>query len=90
MQENRKLDVSSYISYIRLMGNNLDAAKMVEIYNGIQDEAAKNNVYLCNSTLNFLIRKGKFDISIKLFEKMKEDGLIPDVVTYSTVCDFKS
>ncbi|XP_028800907.1 pentatricopeptide repeat-containing protein At1g10910, chloroplastic isoform X1 [Neltuma alba] len=85
MQESRKLNASSYISFIKFMGNNLDALKVVEIYNSIQDEAPKTNVYLCNSVLSFLVRKGKFDSSIKLFEKMKEDGLMPDVVTYSTL-----
>ncbi|KAK4271162.1 hypothetical protein QN277_019896 [Acacia crassicarpa] len=85
MQENRKLNASSYVSFIRFMGNNLDASKVVEMYNSIQDEAAKTNVYLCNSVLSFLIRKGKFGSSIKLFKKMKDDGLIPDVVTYSTL-----
>lgn len=89
MQENRKLNASSYVSFIRFMGDNLDATKVVEMYSSIQDEAAKTNVYLCNSVLSLLVRKGKFDGSMKLFEKMKQDGLIPDVVTYSTVCNSK-
>ncbi|KAI4296244.1 hypothetical protein L6164_036217 [Bauhinia variegata] len=85
MQENRKLDASSYVSYWRFMGNKVDAAKMLDLYGCIQDESTRNNVYVCNSVLRNLIRKGKFDSSIKLFQKMKEDGLIPDVVTYSTL-----
>ncbi|KAJ7968073.1 Pentatricopeptide repeat-containing protein [Quillaja saponaria] len=85
MQENGKSNVSSYTSYIKFVGKNLDAVKALEIYNSIQDESTKNNVYICNSILNCLVRSGKFDTSTKLFDQMKQDGLIPDVVTYSTI-----
>lgn len=72
------------------MANKLDAAAMLKLYNSIQDESAKDNVYVCNSVLRCLIRKGKFDTAVKLFQQMKHDGLVPDVVTYSTVCHSKS
>ncbi|KAJ1435010.1 Tetratricopeptide-like helical domain superfamily [Sesbania bispinosa] len=85
MQENKKLDVSSYSHYVRFMANKLDAATMLKLYDSIQDESAKDNVYVCNSVLSCLIKKGKFDTAIKLFQQMKEDGLVPDVVTYSTL-----
>ena len=90
MQENNKLDASSYSHYMRFMGNKLDAAKMLQLYSSITDESAKSNIYVCNSVLGCLVRKGKFDTSMKLFQQMKGDGLVPDVVTYSTVCDYKS
>lgn len=60
--------------------------KALEIYNIIQDESAKRNVFICNSVLSSLVRSGKLDSSIKLFNQMKQGGLAPDVVTYSTVC----
>ncbi|XP_061337205.1 pentatricopeptide repeat-containing protein At1g10910, chloroplastic [Gastrolobium bilobum] len=85
MQESNKLNASSYSHYMRFMANKLDAAKMLQLYDSIQDESAKNNVYICNSVLGCLIKKGKFDIAIKMFQRMKEDGLVPDVVTYSTL-----
>lgn len=68
------------------MANKLDAATMLELYNSIQDESAKDNVYVCNSVLRCFTRKGKFDSAMKLFRQMKQEGLVPDVVTYSMVC----
>ncbi|XP_057433490.1 pentatricopeptide repeat-containing protein At1g10910, chloroplastic isoform X2 [Lotus japonicus] len=85
MQENNKLDVSSYSHYVRFMANKLDAAAMLKLYDSIQVESAKDNVYVCNSVLRCITRKGKFDAAMKLFQQMKEDGLVPDVVTYSTL-----
>jgi pentatricopeptide repeat protein len=87
MQENNKLDVYSYSHYIKFMANKLDASTMLKLYNNIKDESAKDNVYVCNSVLRCLIKKGKFDTAIKLFQQMKQDGLVPDLVTYSTVCN---
>lgn len=88
MQQNGKISVSSYSSYIKFMGKSLNPVKALEIYNSIQDESAKRNVFICNSVLSSLVRSGKFDSSIKLFNQMKQGGLAPDVVTYSTVCHF--
>ncbi|CAL0309555.1 unnamed protein product [Lupinus luteus] len=85
MQQNNKLDTSSYSHYIRFMANQLDAPNMLQLYNSIPHQLAKNNVYLCNSVLRCLVRKAKFDTAIKLFQQMKQDGLVPDVVTYSTL-----
>ena len=69
------------------MANKLDASTMLKLYNDIQDESAKDNVYVCNSVLSCLIKKGKFDTAIRLFRQMKHDGLVPGLVTYSTVCN---
>ncbi|XP_015893655.2 pentatricopeptide repeat-containing protein At1g10910, chloroplastic [Ziziphus jujuba] len=85
MQQNGKISVSSYSSYIKFMGKSLNPVKALEIYNSIQDESAKRNVFICNSVLSSLVRSGKFDSSIKLFNQMKQGGLAPDVVTYSTL-----
>lgn len=86
MQQNGKISASSYSSYIKFVGKSLNPVKALEIYNSIQDESTKRNVFICNSVLSSLVRTGKFDSSIKLFHQMKQDGLTPDVVTYSTVC----
>ncbi|KAK4567711.1 hypothetical protein RGQ29_003464 [Quercus rubra] len=85
MQQNGKINASSYSSYMKFMRKNLNPVKAMEIYNGIKDESAKNNVFICNSVLSCLVRNGKFDSSIKMFHQMKQDGLMPDVVTYSTL-----
>ena len=68
------------------MGESLNPIGVLEIYNSIQDESIKSNVVVCNSVLGSLIRNGKFDGGFKLFNQMKQNGLTPDVVTYSTVC----
>ncbi|XP_062030038.1 pentatricopeptide repeat-containing protein At1g10910, chloroplastic isoform X2 [Rosa rugosa] len=85
MQQNGKISASSYSSYIKFMGKSLNPVKALEIYNSIQDESTKKNVHICNSVLGSLVRRGKFDGSIKLFHQMKQDGLTPDAVTYSTL-----
>ncbi|WVY93288.1 hypothetical protein V8G54_032376 [Vigna mungo] len=85
MQENNKIDVSSYSHYMRFMASNLDAAEMLQLYHNIQDESARKNILVCNSVLGCLIKKGKFDSGMKLFQQMRLDGLVPDLVTYSTL-----
>lgn len=90
MQLTGKTNVSSYSSYIKFMGRGLNPLKALEIYNNIQEASTKNNVFICNSVLNCLVRNGKFDTSVALFHQMKNDGLCPDTVTYSTVCIFNS
>lgn len=85
MQQNGKINASSYSSYMKFMGKNLNPVKAMEIFNGIKDESAKKNIFICNSVLSCLVRNGKFDSSIKLFCQMKQDGLMPDAVTYSTL-----
>ncbi|CAJ1963660.1 unnamed protein product [Sphenostylis stenocarpa] len=85
MQEKNKLDVWSYSHFMRFMANNLDAAAMLQLYHSIQDELARKNILVCNSVLGCLIKKGKFDSGMKLFQQMKLDGLVPDLVTYSTL-----
>ena len=85
MQKHGKISFSSYSSYIKLMGKNLNPIKALEIYNSIQDETVRNNVSVCNSVLSCLVRNGKFESSLKLFHQMKQDGLRSDAVTYSTV-----
>ncbi|CAN6543198.1 unnamed protein product [Malus baccata var. baccata] len=85
MLQNEKVSASSYSSYIKFMGKSLNPVKALEIYNNIQDESTKKNVHICNSVLGSLIRSGKFDVSFKLFDQMKQNGLTPDAVTYSTL-----
>lgn len=85
MQQNEKISASTYSSYIKFMGESLSPIGVLEIYNSIQDESIKSNVVVCNSVLGSLIRNGKFDSGFKLFNQMKQNGLTPDVVTYTTL-----
>lgn len=85
MQQNGKISASSYSSYIKFIGKSLNPVKALEIYNSIQDESTRKNVHICNSVLGSLVRSGKFDGSFKLFHQMKQDGVTPDAVTYSTL-----
>ncbi|KAK1305196.1 Pentatricopeptide repeat-containing protein [Acorus calamus] len=85
MQKHGKVNVASYSSFIKYMGKSLNPMKALEVYNGIQDDSIRRNVSVCNSILGCMIKNGKFESSIKLFDQMKKDGLTPDVVTYSTL-----
>ncbi|WRX15226.1 Pentatricopeptide repeat - like 10 [Theobroma cacao] len=85
MQQHGKTNGSSYSSYIKIMGKKLSPIKALEIYNSIPDESTRINVFICNSLLSSLVRNGKFESGIKLFDKMKQDGLTPDSVTYNTL-----
>ncbi|KAG8368771.1 hypothetical protein BUALT_Bualt15G0081400 [Buddleja alternifolia] len=84
MREHGKTNIASYSSYIKFIGRDSNSMKALEIYNSIKDESTRNNVSVCNSTLYCLIKSGKFESSLKLFNQMKQAGLIPDIVTYST------
>lgn len=86
MQHYGKTNIASYSSYMKFMGRRLNPLTVLEIYNSIKDKSIRNSVSICNSVLNCLVKSGKFDSSLKLFNQMKQDGLMPDIVTYSTVC----
>ncbi|OVA03747.1 Pentatricopeptide repeat [Macleaya cordata] len=85
MKKRGKINIASYSSFIKFMGKSRNPIKALETYNSIQDESTRNNVSVCNSILGCLIRNGKFESSIKLFDQMKQSGLTPDAVTYSTL-----
>ncbi|KAK8626832.1 hypothetical protein V6N13_134462 [Hibiscus sabdariffa] len=85
MQQHGKTNDSSYCTYMKVMGKRLHPVKALEIYNSIPDKPTKVNVFICNSLLSCLVRNGKFESGIKLFDKMKLEGLTPDSVTYNTL-----
>nr|GLL28685.1 pentatricopeptide repeat-containing protein At1g10910, chloroplastic [Ipomoea trifida] len=85
MQQNRRTNVASYSGYIKFMGNSLSYIEALEIYKSIKDKETRNNVSVCNSILGCLIKNGKPKSSFNLFTQMKQEGLVPDVVTYTTL-----
>ncbi|KAL9451416.1 hypothetical protein AB3S75_013056 [Citrus x aurantiifolia] len=85
MQQHGKTSISSYSSCIKFLGKSGNFLKALEIYNSITDASDKVNVFICNSILSCLVRNGKFESSLKLFDKMKQSGLTPDAVTYNTL-----
>lgn len=85
MMKHDKVNITSYSSFIKFMGKAFNPIKALEVYNSIHDESMRTNVSVCNALLGCLLRNGKFDSSIKLFAQMKQDGLTPDAVTYSTL-----
>ncbi|KAL7599776.1 hypothetical protein Lser_V15G24278 [Lactuca serriola] len=85
MQQNGELNFASYSSYMKLMGKSLHPNKALEIYKGIEDKLTRVNPSVCNSVLGCLIKSGKLENSFQLFHQMKQDGLVPDVITYSTL-----
>ncbi|KAL5704343.1 hypothetical protein ACHQM5_022785 [Ranunculus cassubicifolius] len=85
MKKHEKISFTSYSSYIKFMGKGLNPVKALEAYDSIQDESLKTNVSICNATLGCLVKTGKFQSAIKLFSQMKQSGLVPDAITYSTL-----
>ncbi|KAF9608418.1 hypothetical protein IFM89_009784 [Coptis chinensis] len=85
MRKHDKINFASYSSFIKFMGKGFNPVKALEVYNSIQDDSLRTNVSICNSILGCLVKNGKFESAIKLFDEMKRGGLIPDVVTYSTL-----
>ncbi|EPS61248.1 hypothetical protein M569_13550, partial [Genlisea aurea] len=85
MKQNEKTNFASYSSYIKFIGKGSNSLKALEVYNSIKDESVRTNVSVCNSTLHSLVKAGNHSISLKLFNEMKRAGLLPDVVTYSTL-----
>ncbi|XP_075486863.1 pentatricopeptide repeat-containing protein At1g10910, chloroplastic isoform X1 [Primulina tabacum] len=85
MQQHGKTNSASYSSYIKFVGRGSNSMKAIEIYSNIKDETMRGNVSVCNSTLYCLIKSGKIESSFKLFNQMKGAGLVPDIVTYSTL-----
>lgn len=88
MQQHGKISVSTYSSCIKFVGAK-NVSKALDIYQSIPDESTKINVYICNSILSCLVKNGKLDCCIKLFDQMKRGGLKPDVITYNTVYQLK-
>ncbi|KAL0794533.1 hypothetical protein Bca101_065910 [Brassica carinata] len=84
MQQHGKVSDSTYSSCIKFVGAK-SVSKALDIYHSIPDESTKTNVFICNSILSCLVKNGKLDSCIKLFDQMKRDGLKPDVVTYNTL-----
>lgn len=85
MQQHGKTNSASYSSYIKFVGRGSNSMKAIEIYGNIKDETMRGNVSVCNSTLYCLIKSGKIENTFKLFNQMKRGGLVPDIVTYSTL-----
>ncbi|KAF3671669.1 Pentatricopeptide repeat-containing protein, chloroplastic [Capsicum annuum] len=85
MRQNQKINVASYSSYVKFMGKSLSCVEAIEIYSSIKDRSIKFNVSVCNAFLSSLVKNGKSESSLKLFTQMKQGGLVPDVVTYSTL-----
>lgn len=85
MKQHGKVSAASYTSFITLMGKGRQTRVALELYYNLEDEDIKSNVFVCNSMLKCLISNGRVETAFKLFEQMKEGGLNPDIVTYSTL-----
>ncbi|XP_078431990.1 pentatricopeptide repeat (PPR) superfamily protein [Wolffia australiana] len=85
MRKRKRVNVASYSSFIKYMGESRNLSCALEVYNNIEDESTRNNVSICNSLLGCMVKDGKFESSMKMFEEMKLKGLLPDLFTYSTL-----
>ncbi|KAJ3681716.1 hypothetical protein LUZ60_014289 [Juncus effusus] len=85
MQKHDAFNFASYSSYFKYMGLSRDPIKALKVYDCIKDEDIKQNVSVCNSVLGCLVRNGRSETALKLFDQMKSNCLKPDLVTYSTL-----
>ncbi|XP_074274993.1 pentatricopeptide repeat-containing protein At1g10910, chloroplastic [Silene latifolia] len=85
MRKHGKINIASYSSYIKFMTETRDVSRALNAYEAISDEAMRNNISICNSLLSCLVKNNMFDKAITLFYQMKQNGLQPDVITYSTL-----
>lgn len=85
MQQNEMLNFASYSSFFKYMRISRNPMKALQVYDGITDKSTSVNLSICNSILSCLAQNGRFKSSMKLFHKMKDSGLLPDVVTYSAL-----
>lgn len=85
MQKDKMLNFASYSSFIKYMRVSCNPMKALQVYDSIADKPTRVNLSICNSILGCMAQNGRFKSSMKLFNKMKDDGLLPDLVTYSTL-----
>ncbi|XP_020697045.1 pentatricopeptide repeat-containing protein At1g10910, chloroplastic, partial [Dendrobium catenatum] len=85
MQKAEMLNFASYSSFIKYMRISRNPMKALQVYDSITDKSTRVNLSICNSILGCMVQNGRFKSSMKLFCKMKDDGLLPDLVTYSTL-----
>lgn len=85
MQKREMTNVASYSSFMKYMGESRNLIRALQVYSSIEDESTRNNVSICNSLLGCMLKDRKFESCIKMFNQMKENGLVPDLFTYSTV-----
>ncbi|KAG0485073.1 hypothetical protein HPP92_008950 [Vanilla planifolia] len=85
MQKNKVLNLTSYSTFIKYMRISRNPVKALQVYDSITDKSTRVHLSICNSLLGCMAQNGRFASSVKLFSKMKDDGLSPDVVTYSAL-----
>ena len=86
MKDNDKLSAPTYTSFFSVLGKGGRVEKALHVFNDLPlDNDIRRNVYVCNSVLNTLVYNGKVDKAFRLFEQLKQEGLKPDIITYSTV-----
>ncbi|XP_072995327.1 pentatricopeptide repeat-containing protein At1g10910, chloroplastic [Typha latifolia] len=85
MQRNENLNFVSYSSFFKYIGISRNPKKALQVYKSIPDRSMKVNVSVCNSFLGCMVRNGRHESSYEFFDQMKDDGLSPDLVTYSTL-----
>ncbi|CAA6666113.1 unnamed protein product [Spirodela intermedia] len=83
MQEREMTNIASYSSFMKYMGESRNLIRALHVYSSIEDESTRNNVSICNSLLGCMLKDRKFESCIKMFNQMKENGLVPDLFTYS-------
>ncbi|KAJ4797174.1 Pentatricopeptide repeat superfamily protein [Rhynchospora pubera] len=85
MQAHNEFNVGSYSTYFKYMGLSRNPVKALKAYDNIKDAEIKLHPSVCNSILGCLVRNGRTESALKLFDQMKSDGLLPNLVTYSTL-----
>ncbi|KAL2636275.1 hypothetical protein R1flu_007754 [Riccia fluitans] len=85
MKEHGKVSAPTYTSFFSVLGKVSQVDKALEAFVELTDREIRSNVYVWNSILSVLVCNGKVDRAFQYFRLMKEEGIEPDKVTYSTM-----
>lgn len=85
--ENMKVDDQSVEFMVKMLGRESQYSIASKLFDIIPVEEYSLDVKACTTVLHAYARTGKYKRAIEIFEKMKETGLDPTLVTYNVMLD---
>ncbi|KAL3677547.1 hypothetical protein R1sor_027495 [Riccia sorocarpa] len=85
MKEQQKVSAPSYTSFFSVLGKVGQVDKALQAFTHLTDPDIRSNVFVWNSVLSVLVCNARVDKAFHYFRLMKEEGVEPDRITYSTM-----